>query len=517
MVKKETEIGDGNFRAAVYVRMSTEHQQYSTHNQQDKIEAYARSRNIDIVQIYADEGKSGLRIDGRAALQRLISDVETGKANFNVILVYDVSRWGRFQDADESAYYEYICRRAGIQVTYCAEQFENDGSPVSTIVKGVKRAMAGEYSRELSSKVFAGQCRLIEMGYRQGGPAGFGLRRVLIDQSGVSKGTLTRGQHKSLQTDRVILRPGPPEEVEVVDRIYRWFIDDGLQENTIAARLNREGIRTDLDRPWTRGTVHEVLTNEKYVGDNVFNRTSFKLKKQFVVNTPDMWIRKEGAFEAVVDRAIFYTAQGIIRARFRRFTDDELLERLKNLYQQRGLLSGLVINETDGMPSSSVYAHRFGSLIRAYQLIGFQPERDYKYLEINRFLRKLHPDILNSTVENIEAMNGKVEWDDKTDLLHVNNEFTASIVLARCQQLESGRRFWKVRLDTTLNPDISVVVRLSQGNEEALDYYLLPRLDFGTSGIRLAEQNAMELESYRFDTLDYFYGMGAQTKLRRVA
>ncbi len=517
MVKKETEIGDSTFRAAVYVRMSTEHQQYSTHNQQDKIEAYARSRSIDIVQIYADEGKSGLRIDGRAALQRLISDVETGKANFNVILVYDVSRWGRFQDADESAYYEYICRRAGIQVTYCAEQFENDGSPVSTIVKGVKRAMAGEYSRELSSKVFAGQCRLIEMGYRQGGPAGFGLRRVLIDQSGISKGTLTRGQHKSLQTDRVILRPGPPEEVEVVDRIYRWFIDDGLQESTIAARLNQEGILTDLDRPWTRGTVHEVLTNEKYVGDNVFNRTSFKLKKQFVVNTPDMWIRKEGAFEAVVDRAIFYTAQGIIRARFRRFTDDELLERLKNLYQQRGLLSGLVINETDGMPSSSVYAHRFGSLIRAYQLIGFQPERDYKYLEINRFLRKLHPGILHSTKASIEAMNGRVKWDEKTDLLHVNNEFTASIVLARCQQLESGRRFWKVRLDTSLNPDISVVVRLSPGNEEALDYYLLPRLDFGTSGIRLAEQNAMELESYRFDTLDYFYGMGAQTKLRRVA
>jgi DNA invertase Pin-like site-specific DNA recombinase len=517
MVKKETEIEDGTFRAAVYVRMSTEHQQYSTHNQQYKIEAYARSRSIDIVQIYADEGKSGLRIDGRAALQRLISDVETGKANFNVILVYDVSRWGRFQDADESAYYEYICRRAGIQVTYCAEQFENDGSPVSTIVKGVKRAMAGEYSRELSSKVFAGQCRLIEMGYRQGGPAGFGLRRVLIDQSGVSKGTLTRGQHKSLQTDRVILRPGPPEEVEVVDRIYRWFIDDGLQESTIAARLNREGILTDLDRPWTRGTVHEVLTNEKYVGDNVFNRTSFKLKKQFVVNTPDMWIRKDGAFEAVVDRAIFYTAQGIIRARFRRFTDDELLERLKNLYQQRGLLSGLVINETDGMPSSSIYAHRFGSLIRAYQLIGFQPERDYKYLEINRFLRKLHPDILQSTKANIEAMNGRVKWDERTDLLHVNNEFAASIVLARCQQLESGRRFWKVRLDTSLNPDISVVVRLSPGNEEALDYYLLPRLDFGTSGIRLAEQNAMELESYRFDTLDYFYGMGAQTKLRRVA
>jgi DNA invertase Pin-like site-specific DNA recombinase len=136
--------------------MSTEHQQYSTHNQADKIQEYADRRNIQIVRTYADEGKSGLSIDGRASLQRLIADVESGNTDFNLILVYDVSRWGRFQDADESAYYEYICKRKGIAVAYVAEQFENDGSPVSTIVKGVKRAMAGEYSRELSAKVFAG-------------------------------------------------------------------------------------------------------------------------------------------------------------------------------------------------------------------------------------------------------------------------------------------------------------------------------------------------------------------------
>jgi DNA invertase Pin-like site-specific DNA recombinase len=101
--------------------MSTEHQQYSTENQADKIREYARQRGIQIVRTYADEGKSGLSIDGRQALQQLIRDVESGHADFEMILVYDVSRWGRFQDADESAYYEYICRRAGIQVTYCAE------------------------------------------------------------------------------------------------------------------------------------------------------------------------------------------------------------------------------------------------------------------------------------------------------------------------------------------------------------------------------------------------------------
>lgn len=141
------------FRAAQYVRMSTEHQQYSTLNQADKIREYADKRGIEIVRTYADDGKSGLSIGGRASLQKLIADVESGNTDFNLILVYDVSRWGRFQDADESAYYEYICKRQGISVAYVAEQFENDGSPVSTIVKGVKRAMAGEYSRELSGKV----------------------------------------------------------------------------------------------------------------------------------------------------------------------------------------------------------------------------------------------------------------------------------------------------------------------------------------------------------------------------
>src|SRR5262245_41426867 len=185
-------------RAAQYVRMSTEHQQYSTENQADVIREYAAKRGMEIVRTFADSGKSGLRLDGRDALKELITVVQSGTADFSAILVYDVSRWGRFQDADESAYYEYICKRAGIQVVYCAEQFENDGSPVSTIVKGVKRAMAGEYSRELSAKVFAGQCRLIEMGFRQGGPAGYGLRRMLVDDNGIHKGVLSRGEQKSI-------------------------------------------------------------------------------------------------------------------------------------------------------------------------------------------------------------------------------------------------------------------------------------------------------------------------------
>jgi Recombinase len=276
-------------------------------------------------------------------------------------------------------------------------------------------------------------------------------------------------------------------------------------------------LRTDLDREWTRGTVHEVLTNEKYIGNNIYNRSSFKLKKLRVQNSPDMWIKKEGAFESIVPPEVFYTAQGIVRARARRYSNEELIERLRTLFQNRGFLSGLIIDETDGMPSTSIYSHRFGSLVRAYQIVGFTPDRDYRYLETNKFLRRFHPEIVNQTESQIAMLGGLVRRDPATDLLRVNDEFSVSLVLARCRIPQSGRLHWKVRFDTSLSPDITVAVRLNQTNQAALDYYLLPRLDFGQSRLSLAERNPIEFESYRFDSLGYLYGMAERTRLRRVA
>lgn len=508
---------DRRRRAAEYVRMSTEHQQYSTENQADRIRDYAKHHNIEIVRTYADEGKSGLNIGGRDGLQMLLADVRAKNTDFELILVYDVSRWGRFQDADESAHYEYTCRQAGIKVIYVAEQFENDGSPVSTIVKGVKRAMAGEYSRELSAKVFAGQCRLIELGFRQGGPAGFGLRRVLLDQSGQVKAELKRGEHKSLQTDRVVLRPGPEDEVRIVRQIYGWFVEQGVTEGDIAQRLNAMGVMADSGRPWSRATVHEVLTNEKYIGNNVYNRVSFKLKRERVVNPPEKLIRKDEAFPALVEPELFFMAQGIIRARTHRMSDEELLEKLKGLYEGKGYLSSILINETDAMPSASVYSHRFGSLIRAYELVGFRPDRDFAYLEINRQLRRLHPEILQRTEAGILELGAEVARDVTSDLLTINGEFTASIVLARSRRTEAGSLRWKIRLDTSLCPDITVAVRLDADNSGILDYYLLPWIDLGPKRLSLAEANGAWVECYRFDGLEPLFRLAARSHIRRAA
>ena len=438
-------------RAVEYVRMSTDHQRYSTENQADTIRQYAAARGFEIVHTYADSGKSGLRLDGRDALKQLIDDVTAGRADFQAILVYDVSRWGRFQDADESAYYEYVCRRAGLAVHYCAEPFDNDGSPISTIVKSVKRAMAGEYSRELSTKVFAGQCRLIELGFRQGGPAGFGLRRVLQDQTGVAKGALTRGEHKSLQTDRVVLAPGPDQEVAVVRDIYRAFVIAEQSERQIASDLNNRGIPTDLGRAWTRATVHQILLNEKYIGNNVWNRTSFKLKKKHVSNDPAMWIRADNSFPAIVDRHLFEAARAIIQARSFRLSDEDMLGALRLLFQAQGLLSGFIIDESDAMPSSSAYRSRFGSLLRAYDLVGYSPSRDYRYVEINRALRRLHPEVMSDIEARLMAV-GHVARCSDNDLLDVNGEFSLSVVIVRCRQTPAGAYRWRMRLDTGLSP-----------------------------------------------------------------
>lgn len=226
---------------------------------------------MTIIRTYADEGISGLIFDKRDALQQMINDVRTGTAEFKVILVYDVSRWGRAQDPDEAAYYEFLCKRAGIAVHYCAEQFENDGSLVSSIVKNLKRAMAGEYSRELSVKVFAGQKRLIEKGFRVSGTPGYGLRRLLVDENGLAKGTLNPGQWKSITTDRIVLVPGPPEEVEIVRRIFSMFVHERMPTGRIASFLNKNGIDNGSGHRWSVNKLLQILRNEKYIGNNVWN------------------------------------------------------------------------------------------------------------------------------------------------------------------------------------------------------------------------------------------------------
>jgi DNA invertase Pin-like site-specific DNA recombinase len=405
--------------AAQYIRMSTDKQEYSIQNQIEEIRAYAQMRGMNVVLTYSDSGKSGLTLNGRDGLKQLLADVQGSDVGFKTILVYDVSRWGRFQDVDESAYYEYMCRRAGIGVEYCAEQFSNDGSSLATIIKNLKRAMAAEFSRELSVKVFAGISRIVELGFRPGGGAGYGYRRLLVGSNGSVKCVLGRGEQKCISTDRVRLVHGPPLEVETVRWIFAAFVRERKSEAQIAASLNEKGITNSTGRRWSHATINQLLRNEKYIGNNVWNQTSFKLKKRMVQNDPEIWIRADGVFEPIVDRPQFEAARTIFekrrlftcRGRRKGLSDEQMLMALRGLLWGHGYLSMGLIERSAFIPSTALFGKRFGGLKQAYRLIGYRSTRWQKGLTPTGRPKGLSDEEMLEALRNLWERHGYLTRD----------------------------------------------------------------------------------------------------------
>ena len=488
-------------RAAQYVRMSTIHQRYSIENQAAAIAAYAARYNLNIVRTYRDEGLSGLKIKKREGLKQLITDVCAGRADFSRVLVYDVSRWGRFQDVDESAHYEFMCRQAGIMVEYCAEQFDNDGSLLSSIMKNLKRVMAAEFSRELSAKVHAGQLRHAALGFRQGGPLGYGLRRELIDENRLSKGYLKRGQQKSLKTDHVVLRLGLENEIEVVQRIFREYVEDRKSEEEIVRRLNGEDIPNHLGRPWTRRMIDDILRNENFIGNTVYNRESFTLREEKIKNPPNLWIRTKGSMPPAVDRGVFIGAQRRLTLRWLHLTNDELLTRLKSLLDKEGRLSEEIINGTLGVPAINVYCERFGSLRKAYKCIGYELKWDFDWIDRRSKFNKLLNDAASDLAARLTKAGFVAYFEPGIDVLTVNNRFSISLRLAR-SWLGSGRGLvWTINRRVVLPAGHIVSIRLGEGNNNVLDYFLLPSREMIGSKIRFTEAGLRRFEGRRFQTL----------------
>src|SRR6202166_1679418 len=377
-----------------YLRMSTEHQQYSLENQSASIHKYAETHGFTVVRTYSDPAKSGLFLKNRRGLRDLLQDVTGGKPGYKAILVYDVSRWGRFQDADEAAHYEFLCKSSGIPVHYCAEIFINDGAPSNMLMKAVKRTMAGEYSRELGVKVLSGLKRLARLGFKQGGCAGYGLRRMLVSAEGEPKLQLSYGERKSIATDRVILVPGPIEEVECVREIYRLFIEEKRTVRGIARELNRREVTYIGGSKWDHMAVNNILTHPKYAGCNVFGRTSQKLGTAAVRLPKSEWIFTPNAFIPIVDQMTFQGAQRLLLGRTINKSNEELLASLRSLLARQGRLSGQLIMETPGMPSPSAYRRRFGNLARAYELIGYGCSEDFGPYDLRRRTQAMREELI---------------------------------------------------------------------------------------------------------------------------
>jgi DNA invertase Pin-like site-specific DNA recombinase len=460
-------------RAAQYVRMSTDKQRYSIQNQAAVIAAYAHKHNLTIVRTYSDEGESGLRIRNRAGLTRLIEDVRSGQTDFGHLLVYDVSRWGRFQDIDESAYYEFICKQAGIKVAYCAEEFENDGSMLSSLAKNIKRAMAAEWSRELSVKVLAGTCRISGLGFRMGARTPYGLRRELVDENRHSRGVLQPGEHKYLKTDHIILTPGPAHEQQIVQEIFRRFAVEKWSEVKIARELNKDGVPTLYGSPWTNWKIHSLLQNECYIGNMVYNRRSSLLGRFHKPNPPERWIRRVGAFEGIVEPDLFRRAQQRMKDRYVRMPNEAMLKGLRLLLKKRGKLSEKIIEDAPGLPSAADYQLRFGSIRKAYKLVGYESTRDCSYIDTRDARDQMVLDLQTRLIDALEQAGQEAVPDERCAVV-VNGRMAISLRVARCWHPKGASPIWTIWRRASMPDGLILTIRMDQANKKAIDYFVFP-------------------------------------------
>jgi hypothetical protein len=194
-----------------------------------------------------------------------------------------------------------------------------------------------------------------------------------------------------------------------------------------------------------------------------------------------------------------------------------MLAKLKELIARHAIVSSYLIDAADGMPTSAAYRSRFGSLLGAYRLAGYTPPRDYSFVEANRRLRTMYPTLVDDVVSRLASVDATVRRDAQTGFLIINEQYTASMFLSRCRHTEAGSLRWLIRLDQQIAPDVTILVRMDAANQAPADYYLLPIMDIPAPKLLLCETNGAALDTYQFDSLDYFTTMAKRRKIEVAA
>jgi DNA invertase Pin-like site-specific DNA recombinase len=493
-------------RAAAYMRMSKDTQEYSIHNQTTFIKKYAADHKLSIVRIYSDEGISGLRIDNRPSFTALITTVIGNRADFSKVLVYDVSRWGRFQDIDESALYEILCRRHGVEVIYCNETFGTEHTLYSSLGKTVKRAAAAEVSRDYSVRTFRGHCNLASRGFTLGGVPPYGMRKVLVNAEGKRiYGPLSPDRKVQIGC-RMSLVPGPVKEVRVIREIFRRYLDLHESGQQIADSLNASGSRASKGGVWKEWHVYRMLDEEKYAGTQVYNRRSSKLGTNVRKNSPSEWIRKPNAFPAIIAPEIFCRVQERRKAAQRRLSDGEVLEMLRRLLARRGYLSERMVVRDKSMPCMQTYAKRFGSLYKAFQLIGYIGSS--KHAGMQERFRRRH--LRTQIAEKIRAILGLENLTLVTNATAswfcIGGRLTFSFQFLKYREGPRKRRWYRTHQGClgkrVGSASFHILARLDADQSTVKDCYVVPREMYSELPLSIGVRNPRLVEQYRVSSLE---------------
>jgi DNA invertase Pin-like site-specific DNA recombinase len=299
-------------RAAIYLRRSTDKQEYSLDDQEKPILEFAHTHGHEIVARFVDDAISGTSVNGREGFKRMIQLGTQKNPPFEIVLVYDVSRFSRTHP-DEAAHYEFVLHENGVHVIYVAEPFAGDDSIGDMLMKPMKRTLAHMFSLEQSQKVLRGSKTNAARGYSNGGSGAYAYDRLLVDHAGQPIRVLKPGERKHEKTERVTLVPTDDHRPGVVSRIFHLFAEEKLGRRAIANVLNAEGIPSPTGGKWFSSTIGHILRNPVYKGARVYNRKSRRAK--VITDKPDAErIIKENAHPAIVSAELFEKAQQRIRS-----------------------------------------------------------------------------------------------------------------------------------------------------------------------------------------------------------
>lgn len=299
-------------RAIAYYRHSAEDkQENSVPIQREHARKFAEQHGIEIIHEEADEGKTGLLANRPGFIALFDNWIENDAAPpFEYILVYDVSRWGRFQNQNEPAHYEFRCTMRNKRVIYIEDGFpKEDQQLIGSLQTAVKRYMAAEYSRQLSGKVFHGCVKVSEQGYSAGGTPCYGMARELLDEHKQPIRFLKKGEHKEISNQRVRFVPLNDETTQAVRDIFMMFVQEDVDLSSIASELNDRGIPSATGALWDRDKIVRILMNETYTGARIYNKTWNRLRQGKRDNPRQDWVICRDAFTPIVSREIYDKAQ----------------------------------------------------------------------------------------------------------------------------------------------------------------------------------------------------------------
>lgn len=471
-------------RAVAYYRHSAQdRQENSIPIQSDQVREFARKHGLEIIQEFKDHGKSGLSTESRDAFIDMIDNWVKKRDDFRFVLVLDVSRWGRFQDIDLSATYSSECTKNGKLVVYTSIGFPKENDLAYSVIIGLERYRAAQYSKELSEKVFKGCAKIAQQGFRAGGNPPYGMQRVLLNEARKPIQILAPGERKSIQNQRVTLASGDEKQTVVVKRIFDAFIS-GKLENDIANSLNKDGLVSPGNKAWDAEKVRHILHNETYTGTLVYNKTTQRLQSNTKVNPLEEWIRTPKAFKGIISQDQFEKAQEIFRDRARFVSPENMLDRLKRIYGEFGFFSASLLDADSGGPPASRYVRQFGSIDKAFLTV------------FDEVLQGIRNEIKGQFV------NAGLSVEEYQGFLIIERSLT--ILIQPSVPIPHGYRvYWSFTPARRVEIDITLGVPLSNsGKYKILGYLAFPRMLVSSAQIQLSNNNDYCIELFGHNGLE---------------